>query len=255
MQQIKTLVAAITFILAVSSCTKETNSNPAGASTAPKQLVYSKDSYGGEINYEYDTKGRLVKIIQSDRVQEFTYTSGTSFEVKVISLPGGNLDEVYTCTQNEKGYVTQLVKKNAAGQVTYTYNYFYDESGNMTRLKGYTPSLQSSYESVFEMENAVVAVQKNYSNGLLTSTTSYVYDKTREIKGLSSLGGYYYSPTLFGTPMKYAITDQKRVESNGQLLYHYAKAIQTTADGYPVKLIMTDLVNSSSSFQVDYTFK
>lgn len=237
----KNLFFVLGTVVLLASCKKDSAVNP----TATKNLVkatYVWDNQTPEIDeYTYDTKGRIATHKDDSRTETFNYVSPALLVVTRKNNADNSLNRTYECTLNDKGLMTKMLMKDPAGVVTYTYNYTYNADGYMIRLEGIQP-VGTGYEVDYTIVNGNVVSSTNYNGGVLNRTGQYIYDNSKINKASGSHGGYWPSSTLFGKASKNLLSEYKSISPAGALTWHTQYNYVLDANGYPVKLTTTNVL-------------
>ena len=123
---------------------------------------------GGKAIYDFDGGGKLTSLTNkksddSTVISSFDYTFDDADKItKAIHSNGDTVDYSYDVLNQ----LTKELKKNSSGSTLYTYNYFYDDVGNRTRM--IKDSTTTNY--LYDVANALTQSEVG------TTTTTYSYD-------------------------------------------------------------------------------
>lgn len=167
-------------LLSVAALASTTTAFAAGGSRLEK--VTGTDEYGATqvVTYEYDTQGRLSKIVEPyDETITFDYTRLAEGIVKVVETePHGSYS--YEAELNEQGYVAVFKEDEAGGGDTWTLTY--DADGRLVNV-----TIKDLYDAGPEVYDIT------YTAG---SITSWKYTDKREV-------GYYKESNAVVTNTEY----------------------------------------------------
>jgi hypothetical protein len=234
----KKLIIALSAIIAMASCKKENVPDPA---------VPAVNKMLAKVNYVYDNgtpetddftfgmDGKITSIKTNDRTHTFNFISAASLAVTERANSSNAIISTRQCDLNDKGFVTQIVVKNAAGVVSGTYNYTYNADGYQTGNKLTYPN-GDTWEDVYTYTDGNIVSVKTYKNSVLNDYTDITYDNTKTNKTqLTNYADYWDLPNLFGKGAKYLKSEMKRYTASGVLTFHIQYTNELDADGYLLK--------------------
>lgn len=232
----KNLFIALAAIIALASCKKENVSNPAtGSKTLSKtSYVYNGNTPETE-EFTFGANGKIVSIKENDRTHTFNFVSATSLEVTERSNSNNSILNTRHCVLNDKGFVTQIVVKNANGTISGTYDYTYNAEGYQTGRQLTFPN-GDIYNNEYSYADGNLISSKTYKNNVLNSYTNITYDNTKANKTrLNFWSSYWNVPGLFGKETKYLMSETKGYNNSNTLTSHDQYTYELDADGYPLK--------------------
>lgn len=235
----KKVIIALTAIVAMASCKKESVSPaPVPEPATTKNLVKETNVYNNstpEIDeYSYDAQGKISVLKEDTRTSTFNFVSATSLVVTEKKNADNSLQRTYECTLNDKGYVTSQIAKSPAGVIIWTYDYTYNAEGYVTSKK-FTDASGSVMDVVYQITGGNLVSETIKDKNILRSTSSYVYDNTKTARKNSSYASYWSVNNLFGKGSKNLGAESKTFNASGTLTWHAQFAWELDADGYPVK--------------------
>lgn len=229
----KSIFPILAITIAMASCKKETVTSPVSSKSKKLvQVTYAQSGVPDETEkIFYDDKGRITRHINGKFTYDLTYESDTRIVATSRKTADNTLLSNIECTLNNNGNITELLMKNPAGQLTYTYQFTYDGNGYMYKVKGFAPN-DSGYETIAEIVNGDIISTKTYNNGGVLSYTGYfTYEGAKPSKLPNALFSYWPSPTLFGKTRPHLITQYKTIRPAGNMDWHTTHSYQTDADG------------------------
>jgi len=247
----KKILAALAITAVFASCKKETVTGPApepASGKKVKQINYSDNTgYTETETIGYDAKGRMLTYTDDDRIYNFSYESDTRLVVTSVKKSDNTPSTTYECMLNNKGAITEMVFKNTAGVVYYTYKFTYDANNQMTKEEGLFPTRQD-HELVAEIVNGNIVSQKLFRDGQQASTTILSYDGAKTNKNAGTLFNYWPSLTLFGKSHAFLITEAKTMNMSSTITWHTKSSYELDADGYVTKCTTNYLTDGSTDF-------
>ena len=227
---------ALTAIIALSSCEKEDVSIPAAISKTLSKTSYVYNGNTPETEeFTFDTNGKIVSIKENDRTHTFNFVSASSLEVTERSNSNSSIINIRHCVLNDKGFVTQMVVKNASGTISGTYDYTYNAEGFQTGRQLTYPN-GDIYKNEYSYADGNLISSKTYKNNVLESHTNITYDNTKANKTrLNFWTSYWDVPGLFGKETKYLLSETKGYNNSNTLISHNQYTFELDADGYPLK--------------------
>ena len=232
----KKVFIALTAIIALASCKKENVSNPAaiGKTLSKTAYVYNGNTPETE-EFTFGTNGKIASIKMNDRTETFNFVSATSLEVTERDNSNNSILNTRHCVLNDKGFVTQIVVKNASGTISGTYDYTYNAEGYQTGRQTTYPN-GDIYKNEFSYANGILISSKSYKNNVLNSYTNITYDSSKANKTrLNFWSSYWNVPGLFGKETKYLLSETKGYNNSNTLISHDQYTYELDADGYPLK--------------------
>jgi Domain of unknown function (DUF4595) with porin-like fold len=238
----KKLLIVLSAATVFASCKKEDAIMPlttvTPTSTVTKKLtknVYVYDTDAPQTAaYTYDAQGRVSVYKQQNSTTTFNYVSASLMIATDRSNTDNSVMGIRDCELNAMGYVTKILVKNLAGEITYTYQYTYNTDGYMTSRKGTYPN-GSNHEIVYVISGGNAVSSKLYYENILDSHSEYTFDNTKFNKSDFTHGSYWYSHGLFGKRSKNLMSEIKTHNASGTLTWHALVTFEMDADGYPVK--------------------
>lgn len=214
------LAVCATAFVSCSSDDDKDNSNGGGMTS--KRIVKETWSDGDEIEtvaYEYDSKGRVVKVIETNidgRSESSATTTYTYGESTIISKSQSGETHTYTLSD---GRIIKEVESYSRNSETYTYTYAYDNNGYLISQKYHGRET----EFIWTDGNMTKMIEKEGDGWTRTSTYSYssiawpqnwmqYWDGTSMDKYLEPLGAWGKMPK--NLPTKYI-----RVQDDGYSIY------------------------------------
>jgi hypothetical protein len=227
-----------------------------------RTIYSSEDAIKGKIvdttNYEYNTDGKLSKVIFKNGYSTYTYSSDTvtitNYGYKHIAImipPGIRVDSISSSMSvlsvkalilNSNGYATKSLSSDPYspdfGLRINEYTYEYDNSGYQIKK---TYSLNNQYVETSSWTNGNLTTKIiTYNSGQPSSTSLYQYDIDKENKLIVPTSAFY------GKTSKNLMT-QKTVGQETTYTYSY----ELDNDGYVLKV--TSVASSSLQSQSSYT--
>jgi hypothetical protein len=250
MRKLLTMLA-ITAVFA--SCKKETVTNPVPQENKKvKQIIYTDNTGFSETEtVGYDAKGRMLNYVEENRTYSFSYESDTKLVITTRKKSDNSLIGTNECTLNNKGVITEIINKDAAGVHIYTYQYTYDANNQMTGVKGFGTS-GIGYELAATAVNGNITNIAHYSDGSPNGTSVYYYENAKSCKIPHTLGGNWPSAVLFGKSNTLLPTEFKRWNQAGTLIWHNKSANEFDAEGYVTKITTTYLDGTISVITYQY---
>jgi hypothetical protein len=239
----KKLIIALTAIVAMASCKKESitiapTPEPTPIVAVNKNMVKSVRVFDNGTpqteDFNYDAQGKIVTLKNDNRTSFFNFVSASSLVVTEKNNADNSLYRTYESTLNDKGYVTKIVIKNAAGIFVYSYDFTYNAEGNIINQKSTYPN-GSTIEEIYVIVDGNPISSKLYYDNVLSNSREYVYDATKVDKTKLSFTGYWSIPGLFGKSPKNLRLEFKDFNPSGTLTWHSKMSYDIDADGYPVK--------------------
>lgn len=232
----KNLFIALTAIIALASCKKENVSNPAAVSKTLSKTSYVYNGNTPETaEFTFGTNGKIATIKENDRTNTFNFLSATSLEVTERDNSNNSILKTRHCVLNDKGFVTQMVFKNASGTITGTFDYTYNAEGYLTG-KQFTDPNGEVWKYVYTYADGNLISDTTYQNNVLTNYSIITYDNTKANKTRLNFGVSYWDVQgLFGKETKHLISEMKRYNGSGTLTFHIQNTYELDADGYPLK--------------------
>jgi hypothetical protein len=255
----KKVIITLTAIIAMASCKKE-NVTPAINPTpvVTKSLVKISSVFENGTpktqTYTYDTQGRIATSRDDSRNSIFNFVSASSLVVTVKNNTDNSLHRTYECTLNDKGYVTKIVLKNAAGAIIYNYDYTYNAEGYIIRQIGTFGNGNSDYEFEFTIVNGNATTLKCSYGGVFNYRTEYTYDNSKLNKTAFGHAGFWHSYTLFGMRTKNLVVENKSFDPAGTLTWHEQSTYDMDADAYPVKQTTVNVLSGKQGVDT-YTYQ
>jgi Domain of unknown function (DUF4595) with porin-like fold len=253
----KKLLFSIFAVAAMASCKKEKISDPANPVVTKNiaKVNYVYDNGTPETDeFTFGTDGKIASIKSNDRTHTFNFISAASLEVTERVNTSNAIIAIRYCELNEKGYITKMVVKNAAGTISGTYNYMYNAEGYQTGNKLTYPN-GDTWEDVHTYADGNIISVKTYKNNVLNDYTDLTYDNTKANKTrVTNYAEYWDVPGLFGKGAKHMRSELKRYNASGTLTFHIQFTHELDADGYPVKQTNNYVLQGKQGI-FTYTFK
>lgn len=256
----KKLFIALTAIVVMASCKKEKVTPPVveSAPAFDKQLktesvTYSDGSYE-LLNYSFDARGRMTSFKKEypNAVGAKAFDYSTPGKIIVNQTYNNTPTLNYDCTENSKGYITNMTIKLANGSLYQSEKFTYDANGYIIR-KEMTNATGDIRHFETNVVNGNITEFKFYENGVLNYTASLTYDLTKYNSLMSPIGSNWEGSS-FGKPSKNLMTSYKITRPDGAVSLHMQYNNQLDAAGYLAKRISTDLLENKS-FETVYTFQ
>jgi hypothetical protein len=228
----KKIIAALAITAVFASCKKEKITNTAPAVDKKlTHIAYTQDGITENEDITYDAKGRVLTYTNENEINSFSYENDTRLVVTTRKKADNTLKYTKECTLNAKGAITQMLYKDPAGALTYTYEYTYNADNQMIRAKGFGP-LGGNFERIGEIVNGNIASVKTYYDGVLGSTTVYYFDGAKSNNLPHQLAGPWPSSILFGRSNSHLMTELRTTDTLGELTWHVKATYVLDADGY-----------------------
>ena len=248
----KKIIIAVTAILAMASCKKEnTLSSLTPAPTAGKSIRKNIYVYNNgtpyTINYTYDAKGRITEIKEDDWWYTFNFVSASSLTITIRKTADNSLDGTRECSLNGKGYVTNIVLKNASGTITGNTVYTYNADGYVVSNKWASALSSTGYEFKYTIADGNVVKVENFYNGTFSNTYQYSYEGNKINKSNFSYSGGWAVQNLLGKNSKNLVAATKGFDPAGNLTYDSKITYELDTDGYPVKETTDNLLTGKQS--------
>lgn len=246
----KHLMTAIAAVIFLASCKKEkTDIVPTPTPNTEKQMMKATYFWDGGSpsvdNYTYNADGKISQINDGTYTSYFDFVSSSSLVVTIKKNADNSLYRTHECTLNDKGAVTKQLIKNAAGVLSYTYEYGYNADGYLINQKGASPG-GSSFEEKFTFVNGNPVSSINYDGATPLNFREYVYDLSKANNAGFSNGGYWNVRNLFGKPTKNLMTEYKDFNGSGTLTWHVKYSYELDTDGFPVKQNLLNALNGKT---------
>jgi hypothetical protein len=244
----KKILAALIIIAALAGCKKEAINNT-GTPVSGKQLVHVSYVYDGMApetdDLTYDAKGRLLTYANDDYNYSFSYESETRLVVTSRKKSDNSPGITFECTLNNKGAITQMLLKNPAGDLTYTYLYAYNSDNQMNYVKGAYPLGAGDFEIKAEIVNGDITTVQRFRDGSLVGNGIYKYEGAIINRMPGTLTNQWLSKTLFGKTIKHLSTEYKYTTTAGVLDWHTTTTYELDADG--------DVTEATTNYILDGT--
>ena len=223
-------------LMIINSCKKgDDSNNPTPTSSKKLQTVHY--SSGLTTTYEYNSDGKVSKIIEGaygGRAYYYTFTYSGNIITTTIVEPSGNTSNDAS-TLNSQGYISKT--EGTSGSV----NYEYDNSGYLTK-------------EIFSDNQGKRIVTYAYTNGNCTSKTS-----TQGADTTLTTYEYYLekenalsSEMLFGEKNHYGRSNKNLIKSTAYSSSHsdfyssYTYEYEYDQDNYVTKQTTTDVDGKTS---------
>ena len=165
------------------------------------KIIYSDQK---EVNYTYDTDGRLISVTASSGTTSYTYDNNTN-NLKKKTLPNG----VYTdYTYDLAKRITDVSNKKSNGSVISSYHYEYDANNNITQAVETTASGTTTKNYTYDKLNRLT--RSDCSDGTFEA---YTYD---------AMGNRLTMATQAGT-INYEYDSDNRLLHAGDTYFFYDK--------------------------------
>ena len=175
---------------------------------ALNRVISYTDTYGNTIGYEYNTIGKLSKLIYPDgtavtyeynenhnliKVTDWanrvtTYTYDVNNRVVGVTKPDGS---VTTTAYDDKQRVTSAVTRTAAGVVITGFEYTYDELSRIVEEKALDKNTKICY-NYDTLSRVTERTVKNATTNAVISTETFTYDAAGNITGGSADDTFVY---------------------------------------------------------------
>lgn len=229
----KKTIFAIASVLVLASCKKE--KDVTAPAPAEKKLTKVVNVYNGgtpETNdYTYDAQGRLLTMVNNSSIEEYAYPTASKITMTRRNKSNNSIQNILDYSVNADGRITILETKNPSGTVIGTTDYVYDAQGYIQRVT-YTYNGSSPVYYEYTVNNGNYTGQKFYSNGTLSSTTTFTVDTSKSFVSLFNAGGNFPSRTLFGKPAKNPVVETRTVDAAGTVTWLSQTSFQLDAAGY-----------------------
>lgn len=251
-----TIITATIVSLFFASCSKSKD-EPAPLK-GELQLVKMTTTYTGQSpvieNLSYDVQGKLLTYSSSDNgtVYNFDYSGSNALVVKRILTSNQQLDLLYNCTLNHRGYITAMEIKKADGTLILTRNITYDNEGYLTKYKDAYSN--STYETVYTRVNGNVVSYKIFYNGIQEYSGSLSYDLAKKASPEFPYHYYWPSKSLFGKPQTNLLKEFRHYNKNNQLTVHNQYLYEWDGTGRVSKSIMHNITNNKQEV-TEYTYQ
>jgi len=244
----------LSFTLLVASCDEA--SDPAPAECLVQKVSYSDRGFSNEVNFFYDSNGRLIKVFGTTSTGFsgegiYTYDSrGNPIKFEgTFNDPGGPLLYTY----NDKNLLIRTERLTQSGELDSKYEYRYNTLDQRTLeeryytnqnviIKGRTLSFE--YKTSTSKEPSL---EKEFDqDGNLAVTREYEYDDKKTFSPLYS---------RFELP-KHNITKETAKDASGNVLYVQTITYEYNDWGYPTKSVSDMQINGSPGVAtITYTYE
>ena len=230
MQQINTIAAIMIILIFAASCKKETSEISAPSPANQNKVVKEKNLTNGDFKkYSYDAQGKVIKVESATNAWNIEYLP-SMIKVTRKRISDDKLLGTDEYSINASGRMISSVSKSATGVVAYNYEYEYDNSGYMIRMKE-SYANGEVYEDFVTNPTGNPVTVKNYYNGILNDVTDYYYNA--DVKNLGTgtcLISYYGIEGFAGKIPQREISEFKRFDASGVLSYHKINTFITGSD-------------------------
>jgi len=257
MKKMKLLAAALIILIAAASCSKSKNELPQPMpqpvqQSAEKKLISANYIYENDpteiMELTYDAQGRLSVYNDGDHKYFFSFDAGSKLNVTRKKMSDGQPDQLLECDLNEKGAITKVIYKRLDNTIFYMYEYSYDANGYMTKQKGsYIGGNSSTYELQYEIVNGNPVSVKNFSNGVLNTSSVLTYDEKILNKAPFSVSYLWPSDKLFGKPVKNILISVKTVNTSNVTTWETKITYMFDANNYPVKVTTKNILQGETT--------
>jgi len=234
----KKIIAALAITAVFASCKKEKITAPGTEPVAGKkisQTTYLDNASTSTEGFTYDANGRMLTITTSDRMSSFVYESDTRLMITTRKKSENSITRTIECTLNAKGAITQMLYKDPAGNLVYTYQYAYNADNQIINVKGAAPS-GNHFESKAQVVNGVIKSSQTYQDGILSETKEYFYDNTKPNRLPSQLTATWPSHILFGKANPYLLSQTKTTSAAGVVTGQTNATYELDNDGDVTKI-------------------
>ncbi|WP_300602372.1 hypothetical protein [Niabella sp.] len=255
MKELKMFGLVMAVALAAVGCKKDAKDVQADpVPVAYKRISKSVETYsdGSKETYTftYDAKGRPATYTSDTKKDVFNFQSPTQLLITEYDIPGNVLSRTYECTLNAQGAITQMLFKNTAGTVTYSYTYTYNADGYMTGFKGSNGT--DGYEEVPVIKDGNYIGSKTIFSGGKIYNNEYLLSNIENIQP-GGFHAYWPVATLFGRPSKKLATEFKQFQINGDLNWHVKTNYTMAGDG-SVATYTTDVLTTGLKSVVELSY-
>jgi hypothetical protein len=250
MKKIKTIIAALLIITAVSSCKKENDVvAPSPAPTGPKLVKYEYAGTGYAQTFTYATNGRLDKVTDSYYINKYSYPSGSvGFEsFKSDNTKDNDLINIVVANNKITSYDARLFNAitglpNNSQHITLQY----DANGYLVK-RAY-----GSYVYDYTIANGNTVNMKatdNFSPTIRNTALEYYTDKPNKLN-VNLFEQLYMDLYLFDTELlgkKSTNLLKKMTYTSGTYTKVEELSYVMNADGLPTQMTITRTINNNAS--------
>lgn len=219
------------------SCKKEKTQTGAPVTTGFKKVKEVASYLNGTLQntsiYTYDELGRIASVTGNQNVDLFEYIGNNEMKVTAKSKTTGQIKWIETAKLNNKGAITEIIKRKPSGVVMEGYYYQYDANGYMISYKYISPLYNNDVsERFFVIDKGIIVSAKAYFNGVHQQDFTHEFE-TNELSPVPFTPDFnWISETLYGTPIKHPRKLYKATKvPGGELTFHALYSQKNTASG------------------------